>query len=198
MEEELTENKNERYVLVEFKALRDEFYHLLELASSALHISVLAALGIIGYLLQSKSLNLVLFPLPFFIIIPSLFIILSRFQAMMKIFSYIRIFLEKEGGLRYETRYSKFNLIERTLGKKRGFSYVESVFYLFLGLGLLSIGIFISKGVLPDFNSWASIILYIIIYFSPFPFYFYAFWLINQNWRKIYDECWKKIKSEEV
>ena len=49
----LTKNMDgSTYVLAEYNVLRDELNHLNGLASSALHVSVLASLAIIGYLLQ--------------------------------------------------------------------------------------------------------------------------------------------------
>jgi len=185
------------YILAEYKALRDEINHLNGLASSTLQVSVLASLATIGYLLQLKSLNLLLFPVPFLIILPSLFIIISRFQAIMRVSGYIRVFLEKEGGLSYENRYLKWMSRVSTSGKRIGFSFRETIFYLYLGLGLLSIGIFISKGAIPDLDRWMLVVSYIFVYISPFPFYFYAYRLIKQDWRKIYDEYWRKVKEDE-
>ena len=183
--------------LAEYKAIRDEINHLNGLASSTLNISVLASLATIGYLLQLESLNILMFPIPFFIILPSLFIIISRFQAIMRISGYIRVFLEKEGGLMYERRYLKWMSKVSTSRKRIGFSFRETIFYLHLGLGLLSIGVFISKGVIPNFNCWISVVVHILIYISPFPFYYYAYQLIKQDWRKIYDEYWRKVKEDE-
>ena len=185
------------YILAEYKVLRDEINHLNGLAYSTLHVSVLASLATIGYLLQLKSLNLLLFPIPFLIILPSLFIIISRFQAVMRVSGYIRVFLEKVGGLSYENRYLKWMSRVSTSGKRIGFSFRETIFYLHLGLGLSSIGVFISKGVVPDLGCWTLVVGYIFVYISPFPFYFYAYRLIKQDWRKIYDEYWRKVKEDE-
>lgn len=194
----LTKNMDgSTYVLAEYNVLRDELNHLNGLASSALHVSVLASLAIIGYLLQLESLSLLLFPIPFLIILPSLFIIISRFQAVMRVSGYIRVFLEKEDGLSYENRYLKWISMVSASGKRIGFSLRETIFYLYLGLGFLSIGVFISKGVIPNPCSWTFIVGYVFVYISPFPFYFYAYRLIKQDWRKIYDEYWKKVKDEE-
>jgi len=99
-----------------------------------------------------------LFPIPFLIILPSLFIIISRFQAVMRVSGYIRVFLEKEGGLSYENRYLKWMSRVSTSGKRIGFSFRETIFYLYLGLGLLSIGIFISKGAIPDLDRWILVV----------------------------------------
>ena len=193
-----TNNKKDSvYVLVEYKALRDEIIHLNELISSVLHVSVLASLVTIGYLLQLKSLNLLLFPIPFLIMLPSLFIIISRFRARMRISEYIRVFLEKEGELSYENRQIKWMSIGTSSGKRIGFSFKETIFYLYLGLGLLSIGVFISKGVVPDFNRLISIVGYLFAYLSPFPFYYYAYQLIKKDWRKIYEKNWRKVKQDE-
>lgn len=185
------------YILAEYKALREEIDHLNGLASSALNVSVLASLTAIGYLLQLKSLDLLLFPIPFLIIFPSLFIIISRFQAVMRVSGYIRVFLEREGGLSYENRYLKWMSKVSTSGKRIGFSFRETIFYLHLGLGILSIGVFISKGIVPDFTYWTSSVVHILVYISPFPFYFHAYRLIKQDWRKIYDEYWRKVKEDE-
>ncbi len=188
---------NNTYILAEYKVLRDEINHLNGLASSALHVSVLASLATIGYLFQLKSLNLLLFPIPFLIILPSLFIIISRFQAVMRVSGYIRVFLEKVGGLSYENRYLKWMSKVSTSGKRIGFSFRETIFYLHLGLGLLSIGVFISKGLVPNLGCWKSVAGYISVYILPFPFYFYAYQLIKQDWRKVYDEYWRKVKEDE-
>ena len=186
------------YVLNEYNALRDEINHLNGLVSSALHVSVLASLAIIGYLLQTEeSLTLLLFPIPFLILLPSLFIIISRFQAVMRISGYIRVFLEKESRLSYENRFLKWLSMVSESGKRIGLSFGKTIFYLHLSLGFLSVGVFISKGVVPSSFSWASIVGYIVVYLSPLPFYFYVYWLIKQDWRKIYDEYWEKVKDEE-
>ena len=160
-------------------------------------MSVLASLATIGYLLQLKSLNLLLFPIPFLILLPSLFIIISRLQAVMRISGYIRVFLEKTGGLSYENRYYKWISKVSTSGKRIGLTFRETIFSLYLGLGFLSIGVFISKGVVPDLRCWTLVVGYIFVYISPFPFYFYAYRLIKQDWRKVYDEYWRKVKEDE-
>jgi len=198
--DEKSRAKNTRdstYVLAEYNALRYEINHLNGLASSALHVSALASLAIIGYLLQLKSLNLLLFPIPFLVIIPSLFIIISRIQAVMRVSGYIRVFLENPGGLSYENRYLKWMSKVSASGKRIGFAFRETIFYLHLGLGLLSIGVFISKSIVPEFSCWTSIVGYSLLYFSPFPFYFYAYRLIKQDWRQIYDNYWRKVKDDE-
>jgi len=194
----LTKNMSDStYVLAEYNTLRDEINHLNGLASSALQVSVLASLAIIGYLLQLENLSLLLFPIPFLIILPSLFIIISRFQAVMRVSGYIRVFLEKRGGLSYENRYLKWLSKASESEKRIQFSLRETIFYLYLGLGLLSIGVFISNEPNPNFSNWASLLGHLLIYSTPFYFYIYAYRLIKQDWRKIYDDYWKKVKEEE-
>lgn len=185
--EKLIKNvRDSTYILAEFNAIKNEINHLNSLASSALHISVVASLAVIGILSQLEDFKFILFPIPFFIILPFLFIIISRFQAIMKISGYIRIFLEGHG-LHYENRLTKY---QPTLITKRMYlSYRKTIFWLHVGLGVLSIGIFISKG----FVSW----YHILFYFSPSPFYFYAYGLVKKDWRKVYDEYWEKVRDEE-
>ena len=177
--------RDSTYILAEFNAIKNEINHLNSLASSALHISVIASLAIVGILSQLKDLKFILFPIPFFIILPFLFIIISRFQAIMKISGYIRIFLEGYG-LHYENRLVKFR---STLVKRMYLTYRGTIFWLHVGLGVLSIGTFISKG----FVSW----YHILFYFSLSLFYFYAYRLVKKDWRKVYDEYWKKVRDEE-
>lgn len=194
----MKENESyDAYIIAEYNALRDEINHLNGLASSALQVSVLSSLAIIGYFLQLKSLSLILFPIPFFLILPSLFIIFSRFQAVMRISGYIRVFLEKDNGLKHENRYLKFLSNVEKSEKKVTLSLRETIFYLHLGLGLLSIGVFIYKGVLPDIGCWTSIFIYLFAYLSPFPFYFYAYRIVKRDWRDVYGKYWKKIKEDE-
>jgi hypothetical protein len=186
------------YVLAEYNTLRDEIIHLNGLAFSIMQVSVLASLTVIGYFLQLESLDPILFPIPFFIIFPALFIIISLQQAIYRISGYIRVFLEKEGELGYENQYVKWLSEVSTSRKRIRLSVAKTLFYLYLGLGLLSIAVFVSKGVVPDFRCLTSTIAYSLLYFSPFPFYFYAARLIiRQDWRKIYDEYWRRVKERE-
>lgn len=182
--------RSEKCVLAEYNALRNEIIHLNGLVSSTLHISVLASLGAIGYLVQVENLSFLLFPVPFLILIPCLYTIISRFQAVMRVSGYIRVFLEEESGLRYENRY-----LEWLSKPVPGFSFRKTMFYLHLCLGLLAIGVFISKGCLPDSIHSYSTIGYLLLYISPFPFYYYAFRIIKKDWRQIFDEYWKEVKK---
>ena len=78
----MKENESyDAYIIAEYNALRDEINHLNGLASSALQVSVLSSLAIIGYFLQLKSLSLILSPLPPLLILPPLFIIFFRFRS---------------------------------------------------------------------------------------------------------------------
>jgi len=52
--------KDDAYILAEFNALRGE------IKSSALHISVVTSLAVIGILSQLKESNFILYPIPFF------------------------------------------------------------------------------------------------------------------------------------
>ena len=62
----LTKNmRDDADILAEFNALREEINHLNSLASSALHISVVTSLAVIGTLSQLKELNFILYPMPF-------------------------------------------------------------------------------------------------------------------------------------
>jgi len=59
----------------------------------------------------------------------------SRFQAVMRISGYIRVFLEKEDGLSYENRYLKWMSKVSASRKLIGFSFRETILYLYFGLG---------------------------------------------------------------
>ena len=50
------------YILAEFYALREE------IKSSALHISVVTSLAVIGILSQLKELSFILYPIPFLVL----------------------------------------------------------------------------------------------------------------------------------
>lgn len=189
--------ENCTYDLAEYKALRDEILHLNGVASSVLGTSVAASLVAIGFLLQQQKLTLLFFPIPFFILLPSLFFIISRYQATFRVSGYIRVFLEKENMLMYENRYIKWLDKVSTSGKRIGFAARETAFYLYLGLGILSAAAFFSRAVIQDISSWPSVISHFLFYLSPIPFYLYAYHLIKQDWRNIYDEYWKKVKDDE-
>ncbi|KAF5428479.1 hypothetical protein C5S39_11385 [Candidatus Methanophagaceae archaeon] len=66
----LTKNmRDDAYILAEFNALREE------IKSSALHISVVTSLAVIGILSQLKELNFILYPIPF--------LVLSRYNKLL-------------------------------------------------------------------------------------------------------------------
>lgn len=184
------------YILAEYKAIRDEINNLNVLVINILNLSILVFLAVMGYIIQLKDLDYPLLFLPFLTIFPALFIIISRFQAIMRISGYIRVFLEKEGGLSYEKRYLRWIAKVKDSKKRIGYSFRETVLYLYIGLGLISILVFIWKGIVPDFNDWKSIIFHILYYSWPSYFYWKAYNLIKTDWRKIYDEYWKKVKEE--
>ena len=54
--------RDDAYILAEFNALREE------IKSSALHISVVTSLAVIGILSQLKELNFILYPIPFLVL----------------------------------------------------------------------------------------------------------------------------------
>ncbi len=180
---------DDMYIRAEYNALRDEIINLRSLASSTLHFSVMAEVIAIGYLFQLKDLSFILFPVPFLIIVPSFYIIISRLQAIYRIGSYIKIFLEKDQGLSWETRWSKLRPKTVKLGKAVYLSYRETIFYLYLCLGILVIGLFISKG----FYSRYHIIAYVL--FSLFCFHAYS--LAKKDCRKIYEKHWQTLKNNE-
>jgi len=178
---------DDQYRLAEFKSLRKEMNQLNDLATTMVNLSLVSLLGMIGILSQLETISFILFPIPFFVLIPSLFIIISRFQGIHRLSGYIRVFLEPHG-LHYENRYLKY--LSKVKSKRRiAFTYRGTIFWLYCGLGLLSIGLFISKG----FISW----YHLLFYLSPIPFYVYAYRLIHQNWRQTYDKYWKEVKEEE-
>jgi len=187
---EKSKDDKSTYVLAEFNALRDEINNLNNLVSSILQISMVASLGLLSYIIQleKSEISLLWFPAPFLIIIPSLFIILSRFQSIMRVSGYIRAFLEKSDGLSYENRYIKWLKFVSKSGNKLGFSYRETIFYLYISIGLLSIGTFYFKG----FRGWNM-----LLYLLPIPFYYYAHLLIKRDWREIYDKYWREVKKTE-
>lgn len=193
-------NIDDRYVFAEYNTIKEEMNCMNRLQIYSLHVSVLASLTVIGVLSQLPKLDLFLFPIPFFIIFPSLFIIISRYQANMRLSGYLRTFLEKKSGFNYEKRSLKCLLIEKepNLGKKKGVALQEMIFYLHLGFGILTIILFISKGFIPNINFWDATTNYIFIYISPLPFYWYVYKLIKEDWREIYDEYWEKVKNNEV
>ncbi len=60
--------RDDAYILAEFNALRKEINHLNSLVSSALHISVVTSLAVIGILSQLKELIFILYPIPFLVL----------------------------------------------------------------------------------------------------------------------------------
>jgi len=197
MKKGMADTRDKSYVLAEYTALRDEIRHLNGLVSSTLHISVLASVGAIGYLMQVESLSILLFPAPFFILLPCLYTIISRVQAVMRVSGYIRVFLEEEGGLRYENRYLEYLSRISMAGPSRGFPFRKTIFYIHLSLGVMVFSVFVAKGCLPDFGRWPFVVGYLLVYISPLPFYYHAFKLVEKNWRKTFDEYWKRARDAE-
>jgi hypothetical protein len=90
--------------IAEYNALRNEINEWNKVAISILQISIPVSLAVIGYLIQYDFTTPIPFLMPFFIILPSLFIVVHCFIAVMRISGYIRIYIEREGGLYYENR----------------------------------------------------------------------------------------------
>ena len=174
-------------MIAEYESLREEIHELNTLASSALNFSVVATGGLLGYLVQIKKITFLFFFLPFLIVIPSSYIILSRFQAISRIGSYIRIFLESEQGLYHETRLGFFRQKWQSSHKKVQLSYRETIFILYCCFYFLDIGLFVSVG----FTEWHHLVCYGL----PLPYYIYYYYLSKKNWNAVYERCWQHVKE---
>jgi hypothetical protein len=192
--------------IAEYNALRNEINEWNKVAISILQISIPVSLAVIGYLIQYDFTTPIPFLMPFFIILPSLFIVVHCFIAVMRISGYIRIYIEREGGLYYENRLLRvYSLIAKSK-KDKELSLRSTIFWLYVGLGLLTwlvlfwkitfhcLVVWVSYGHNPSIDSLA---IQVLIYLSPIPFYIYAYRLNKKNWRAIYDSYWQKVKVEE-
>jgi hypothetical protein len=169
--------------LTEYQKLRDEYTLLANMVASIVTYSVGGCVVIFGFIINSKP-SIYLFMLPLLIIYPACIIIISRFQSIVRIASYIKVFLETKGELNYETRYLKFKKVS-----KGRLVFSQTVFLIFLGL----IGIDISLFVLKNFISFRDIIIYtfsIIVWLIIFVY-------VKIDWRKRYINYWSSIKKIE-
>ena len=176
---------DKEYALAEYRALKDEINQLNSLASSALNFSVVVTAALLGYFVQMEKVDFLLFSIPFLIIIPCSYVILSRFQAIFRIASYIKVFLENHEGLAYETRMSILRARWLASQKRIQLTYRETILLLYLSLALICIGIFISKG----FCSWYHFLAYTL----PLPYYYHYYRLVRTDWGAIYEKHWQEI-----
>ncbi len=208
-----TNRSDTAYILTEYNTLRDEISQKNTMASSTWTIAILASLTILGYFIQVDELSPLFYPIPFFIILPSLFICLDSFRSIFRISGYIRVFLEKEEGLQYENRHVRWLSVvskaRKTKRDLRSMSLRVMIVSLHIGLGFLTFLVFVWKTLFKDTcwesllmlpvvpNCWISVAGQILLYLSPLPFYLYAYRLSKKDWRAIYDEYWKEIKKSE-
>lgn len=168
---------------LEYQKLRDEYTLLANMIATTVTFSVAGTVAIFGLIVNSEP-RIFLFFLPLLIIYPACLIIISRLQSIIRIASYITVFLEPLGDLNYETRYLKF----KTKSKYK-LAFSQTVLLIYIGLIFINIALFLTKG----FTSIRDFIFYgmsVLILGCIFLF-------IKKDWREEFINYWKEIKDME-
>jgi hypothetical protein len=171
--------------VLEYQKLRDEYSLLANMIATTVTFSVAGSVGLIGLIANPAiQQRFFYFFLPLFIIFPACFIIISRLQSIIRLASYIYIFLESKSNLKYETRYLKF--ATKSKGK---LTFSLTVLLIYAGLLIIDIALFLFKGF--------TEVRHCISYSLSVLFFGFIFYYIRLNWREKYIQHWKEVKSEE-
>lgn len=115
-------------IIIEYEDLRNEVKQKIELHNSLITFMITTVIAVLAFALESKSILLYL--LPFGIIIPISMRITYYREAMVKLSAYIVIYIEKEiEGLNWETRNTQLiNVDKKSLYDKFTIShYYEGI-----------------------------------------------------------------------
>ncbi|MBY0485743.1 MAG: hypothetical protein K2P85_00910 [Flavobacteriaceae bacterium] len=169
---------------LEYQKLRDEYSLLANMIATTVTFSVGGCMVLFGYLLDATP-RIFLFALPLLIIYPSCLIIISILQSIIRLATYINVFLEPQGDLKYETRYLNFKVKSKD---KLVFSL--TILLIYFALIAIDIALFITK----NFTSTRDFFIYgtSIILFIP------IIRIIRIDWRTKYIKYWEKVKAEET
>jgi hypothetical protein len=169
---------------LEYQKLRDEYSLLANMIATTVTFSVGACVVVFGLIINSLNPRIFFFFLPLLIIYPSCYIIISRLQSIVRLAAYIFVFLEQEGGLRYETRYLKF----KTKSKSK-LVFSQTVLLIYLGLIIIDIAISVSKNFISCRDIW--------FYITSLGIFGHIFYLMRIDWRARFINYWQMIKTEE-
>jgi len=169
---------------IEFQELRDEFALLTQMIATTMNFSVAGCILILSFILPKIETenSIILYWLPLLVIYPSCLLIASRIQSMHRIAAYIIVFIEPNADIKWESRLLSFKHVQKL-------RFRETLLWIYLALVLFDMAIFIFKGYyqIIDFSCYAiSLFLFLIVYR-----------LLNKNWKSIFIESWKVIKSGE-
>ena len=171
-----------KYKKLEYQELRSEFSILTQIITSTVNYSVLGTIAIFSFIFTQSVVSFWLYALPILVIYPSCLILISRFQSLFRIASYLIVFIEPNSELKFENRLLKLN----TKFKLR---FRRTILLVYLGLILIDILVFISKGFI-SCNYWIFYSLSVIL-FIPVIFFMY------RDWKRIFIENWEKVKLDE-
>lgn len=177
--------------LAEYKALRDELLQFnTTLATTVNFLSVIVS-AIFAFLFTSdpagdKGPGFLAFFLPFAVILPSMYISMARLQGVLRIGAYIKVFLEREHELCYESHFALLAKHKDCKGTELG--YRSTLFYLHLAFGAIVVAFFVLRG----FLEWWQILAYVIVG----AFYAHIAYRARSDDRSRYERVWQDIKKE--
>ncbi len=167
---------------LEYQEIRDEYALLSQMISTTVNFSVLGSIAIFSFLGTISHAYFGLFVLPLLVIYPGCFIIISRIQSILRLAAYLIVFLEPGNDIKFETRLQNLN-------QKGKLKYSKTVLWVFLGLILINIGLFISKGYYCFWN--------IFSYIFSLAIYACIYYLLTRDWKKKFIILWEKVKLDE-
>ncbi|MGD9160383.1 MAG: hypothetical protein PVG39_18350 [Desulfobacteraceae bacterium] len=110
----------------EYKTLRNEISENSKIVFSIFLANTTVTASLIGYALSKTSGPI--FLSPFAILIPSMFYIASQLESTTRISQYIRIFLEPELNMHWQTRWYELR-IKKLLPHKRKYTFAITTLY---------------------------------------------------------------------
>ncbi len=122
--------------LTEYVALRNELLHNFTSTNQFFTLAVTVTAALLGYALQNKRRNWMVFLTPFAILVPSIWLILAQIKSVLRIATYIQVFWETaHQGLQWETRLMDF----REMMPYTDRAYTYAVGYAYGALGSVSL-----------------------------------------------------------
>ncbi len=167
---------------LEYQEIRDESALLTQIISTTVNFSVLGSIAIFSFLSSKQPTPFSLFGLALLVIYPGCYIIISRIQSILRLAAYVYVFIEPISDIKHETRLLK-------LKSKSKLKFSKTVLWVFLGLILINIGLFISKGYYSLFEMSFYVISLIV--------YGHIYYLMTRDWKMKFIKIWEEIKRQE-
>ncbi len=167
---------------LEYQEIRDESALLTQIISTTANFSVLGSIAIFSFISSKQETPFLLFGLALLVIYPGCYIIISRIQSILRLAAYVYVFIESQSDIKHETRLLKFY-------SKSKLRFSKTILWVFLGLILINIGLFISKGYYSFFN--------ISLYLISLIIYGHIYYLMTRDWKMRFIETWEEIKKQE-